>query len=844
MEKVRINISLFLISFSVFLYQVCLLRIFSISDYYHFAFMIVSIALLGFGISGSLLYFFIRKFKDKDLLHIFFSFSFSVSIFLSYVAINIIPFDSFRIAWETRQFFYLIIYYLFLVSPFFFAGSFIGYLFYDQEKPGVVYFYNLVGSAIGSISTIFLIPLISEKGVVFLSSAIGLVSSFVLMTRRSFRNFKVYLVLIIVFVAGVASVMVYFPSVMAIRMSPYKSLPTILRYPGSRILYSRENSYSKVDVVESSSIKSAPGLSLKYTGIPPEQLGLTIDGDNLSPITKVEREISNSLGANKESTGKENFSAPEDKSINWGQKVLVGKAIQARDKNSVDELEFLRYLPVSVPFEVKNAPENVLVLEPGGGLDVLTCVYNDSKNLYVVESNNLVIDVLSERFSEFSGGIYKKENVKIFETSSRNFARTTPVKFDLIVISLSDSFHPVSSGAYTLNENYIYTRESFVDLLSILKDDGILMVTRWVQFPPSEDLKVLSTLLESCRKLNIQDENARIFAFRSWSTVTLLFKKNGFTENEIQALKSKLKELNFDIVYYKGVREDEVNIYNKLEKNYFYSSYKRILDTSYGERRAFYENYYFNISPVKDDKPYFFNFFKFSQFKDIIKYFGKSTQPFGGAGYLMLLIAILISVVISFLFILFPLKFTRVDIKVKRDYGFLIYFFSIGLGFFFIELPFVQKFILILGKPAYSLSLVLFSLMLASGFGSYFSSRYNVNLKIVILLLVLYGICFIVCFQYLTNFLISRDMFQRFLYVVLLILPAGFLMGIPFPRGIARAKSRREEIVPWLWAVNGCASVVGSILAVIFSIHLGFLIVIGISLILYILAMIFFYKFC
>ncbi|MBM3708141.1 MAG: hypothetical protein FJW69_07365, partial [Actinobacteria bacterium] len=159
-NKYKINISLFLVSFSVFLYQICLLRIISIADYYHFAFLVVSIALLGFGISGSFLYFFTSKIKSGSLILLIFSYGFSVSIFLSYILINLIPFDSFKIAWEIRQVFYLFAYYFFLLLPFFFGGSFIGFVLYMEEKPQITYFYNLIGSAAGSILFILLVSYI------------------------------------------------------------------------------------------------------------------------------------------------------------------------------------------------------------------------------------------------------------------------------------------------------------------------------------------------------------------------------------------------------------------------------------------------------------------------------------------------------------------------------------------------------------------------------------------------------------------------------------------------------------------------------------------------------------
>jgi len=792
----KINISLFLISFSIFMYQVCLLRILSISDYYHFAFLIVSIALLGFGISGSFLYFFINKFKDPNFILLFFSFCFSISIVISFIAINLIPFDSFKIAWELRQIFYLAVYYLSLLLPFFFGGSFIGYIFFAQEKPGITYFYNLIGSAAGSLLVIFLIPFISERGVIIASTVIGLAATFILINKR---YLKVFLISVVIFLILLSSILLYFPQVMDIRMSPYKSLATVLRYPDSKVIYSGENSYSVVNVIESSSIKSAPGISLKYGKAPPAQLGITIDGDNLSAITKVQEDVS--------------------------------------------EPGFMEYLPISLLFTAKPYPENVLVIEPGGGLDVLGTLYFDSESVYVVESNSLVVDILEKDFSEFSGKIYNRDNVKIYETSSRNFAKVAPVHFDLIIISLSDSFHPISSGAYSLNENYLYTTQSFKDLIKILKKDGVLAITRWVQFPPSENLKILSTLMDSCSKLDIKEVPSNIFAFRSWSTLTTMFKKDGFLPREISDLKMKTGELNFDIVYYNSVAEDEVNIYNQLDRPYFYDFYKEILEDDDKARENFYDSYYFNISPSIDDRPYFFDFFRFGQMSDIIKYFGKSTQPFGGGGYLILIAALIISIILSILLILFPLRIKRININIRRDYRFLIYFLALGFGYFFIELPFIQKFILILGKPAYSLSVILFSLMLSAGLGSYLSSRFRFDLRLVILILVSYIAVFIWSFPFVSDFIISKDLWQRFLYTILLIMPAGFFMGIPFPTGISKAKQKRKEIIPWLWAVNGCASVIGSIAAVIISIHFGFFVVIGISVLLYILALIS-YKFC
>jgi hypothetical protein len=785
--KIKINISLFLISFALFIYQVSLLRILSVSDFYHFAFLIVSIALLGFGISGSFLPFFIRYIKTERLLYLIFSLGFSISVVVSFLAVNIIPFDSFKIAWEARQLFYLFIYYLFLILPFFFGGCFIAYVFHGKQKPQVTYFFNLIGSSLGAVAFLILVPAIQQRGVIVLSSFLGILSMFLLLDRKHIKRFAAAGIL---FIVSVISFIAFLPGLWDINMSPYKSLESVMRYPDSRLIYTGEDSSTRVDIVESSSIKSAPGLSLSYSNVPPEQLGLTIDGGNLTPVTRAED----------------------------------------------GDLNFMEYLPQSV-FMEEGKYSNILIIEPGGGLDVLCSLYYGDSSIYVVQNNDLVAGLLEGRLSAYSGRIYSDSRVRVEKSCIRNFTLTTGKNFDLIILSLSDSFHPVSSGAYSLNENYIYSRESISEIMGLLSVDGMLAVTRWAQTPPSENLKIISTLVDA------SDGNisSSIFAYRSWSTVTTLYKNSDFSPQEINELKKRVENLNYDLVYYSGMEEREANRYNRLEEPYFYRFFSLIIEGDDAAREKFYRDYYFNIEPATDNRPYFHNFFKTSQIPDIIKYFGKSTQPFGGGGYLILVAALVISLLLSVFLIILPVKTAGGAIKIKKDYGYLIYFLCLGMGYFFIELPLMQKFILVLGKPSYSVAIILFGLMLFAGLGSFYTGYRKVNLMWVVLALITYITFFMLAFMFYGNLLLARPLWLRFLITIALIAPAGFLMGIPFPAGIAKAKEVNSQIVPWLWAINGCASVVSSITAVIISIHLGFLAVLGLSLLFYMTAA-FIYK--
>ncbi|MGM0366073.1 MAG: hypothetical protein ACQEP5_06000 [Actinomycetota bacterium] len=780
--KARINISLFLVSFSVFIYQVCLLRVLSVADFYHFAFLIVSVALLGFGISGSFLPFFVNRIKDETLLYLLFSFCFSVSVIVSFLVINLVPFDSFKIAWEASQVFYLFIYYLFLMCPFFFGGCFIGYAFYGKQKAQITYFFNLAGSSLGAIAFLILMPVIQQTKTIMLASFLGLVSVFLLTERKHIKRF---LALGILFILAAASFYVFLPDVWDTRISPYKSLPAVMRYPDSRLIYTRQDSSTRIDVVQSSSIKSAPGLSLTFGDAPPPQLGLTVDGDNLSPVTRAEG----------------------------------------------NDLDFLKYLPQAVFLEEKEYG-NVLVIEPGGGLDVLCSLYYGIPDIHVVQDNGLAVDLLKGPLASYSGRIYNDKRVKVTETCIRNYSLATDRKFDLIILSLSDSFHPVASGAYSLNENYTYSIESIASIMGMLAPDGRLAVTRWAQSLPSENLKIIGTLAEAAGK----DISPHVFAYRSWSTLTTVYRKSGYSSGEIDSLKYMVDKLNYDLVYYRGMEAGEANIYNRLQEPYFHQFFKEIIEGDSKIRQKFYAGYYFNIQPAADNQPYFFNFFKTRQIPDIIRYFGKGTQPFGGGGYLILAAALLISIILSVFLILVPVRTAKIGINLKKDYGYLLYFLAIGLGFFFIELPLMQIFILILGKPSYSVAVILFSLMLFAGLGSIFSNYRKVGLLWVVSALITYIIAFMIFFRFSGHLVLARPLAQRFMLTIALIAPAGFLMGMPFPLGIARAKEENKEIIPWLWAINGCASVVGSVSAVMISIHIGFLAVLGLSCLAYLAA--------
>ena len=298
-------LAIFLISVATLSFQIVLTRVFSLAQGYHFAFLVVSIALLGFGVSGTTLSLFgslVRGLTPKRLSYL--AFLFSLGCLGGYVLVNYIPFDSYQIAWDRRQVVFLVIYYLSLLVPFLFSGLITGATISAYPyKVSRIYFYSLSGASVGSVSVILLIPWLGGAGVIVVSALLGLAASFLLTLARargpapdrSRKDFwdgfqspeKMGRVLII----GSALLLLFFllrpPDFLQIRMSPYKSLSVISRYPDSRIVYSRWNPFSKVDVIDSDAIKSAPGLSLAYHDLPPRRFGVWVTEDRQSQVAEL-----------------------------------------------------------------------------------------------------------------------------------------------------------------------------------------------------------------------------------------------------------------------------------------------------------------------------------------------------------------------------------------------------------------------------------------------------------------------------------------------------------------------------------------------------------------------------
>lgn len=794
-----IYFSLLFLSAATLAFEVALTRLFALAQGHHFAFMAVSLALLGAGASGSFLS---LHPPARHRLPYWLGASallFTLTAPASYLLVNALPFDAYRIAWERVQLLWLAVYYLALAVPFFFSGLAVGAAL--VTLPGEahrLYAANLLGSGLGPPLALLALATVGGPGTVFGVTWLGSLAFLILTWRHPVRGqatdsarWRAWQAVgaLLSVVCGLFFLLP--PAFADIRLTPYQSLSQALLYPGSQVVLQRWNAFSRVDVIESEGIRSAPGLSMAYPGEPPPQVGLTVDGQNLSPVTAI----------------------------------------------SPSQAEFADYLPPALAYQLRpNA--DVLIVEPGGGLSVLTALRSGARSVTAVHSNPAVTAAVRK----WGGDLYQDPRVTVVVDDPRSYLRRERHHFDLIILPLTDSFRAVTAGAYALGEEYRYTIEAFGELQNHLAPDGLLVAERWLQLPPAESLRLWGIALESLRQGGIENPGAHLIALRSFQTSLVIASRTSFTADDLRRVRDFATTRQFDLIWTPDLRDLEapalslseeelqrlgINRYNVVSGAPYFHTFTGLLEAS--DPSHFYADYPYAVAPPSDDRPFFFHFFKWRQTPAILASLGKTWQPFGGSGYLVLVLLLALVLLLSGGLILLPLvighKSPRSTLRAPRSaLRYLLYFSLLGLGFLFVEIPLLQRFILYLGQPAYAFAVVVGALLVASGAGSrYLADRIWPPLGLALLA----GLIFVypVLLPLLFEGTFGLPLAGRMAMTGLALAPLGLLMGTPFPQGLAQARQSAPDLLPWIWAVNGCASVISAVLAPMVAIDLGFRVV-------------------
>jgi hypothetical protein len=786
-----------LLSAGALAYEVLLMRLFSIVQWHHFAYMVISLALLGYGVSGTFLSlaqgWLLRRFNAAFCINLGL---FGLTSVACYLLAQRVPFNPEAVLWDLRQPLRLLTMYLLLATPFFFAANAVALAFIGfRGQIARAYAADLLGAGLGSLSVIALLLLEPPLPALGIIGALGLVSLLVAVWQLRLARRALWSAAAIALTLALAVA----TQQAKLELSPYKELSQILRINGTDIVTETSGPLGLLSVVESKQVplRHAPGLSLMAQDEPPAQVAVFSDGAGMTVIND-------------------------------------GNAAPA-------SYRYLDQLTWALPYHLLT-PGKVLVLGAGGGTEVLQARQQGVAEIDAVELNSQMIELVRGPYGDFSGQLYSQPGVRVYAAEARGFVASGANRYDLIQLPLLDSFATSSARLYALNESYLYTVEALTTFIEHLNPGGYLAISRWINLPPRDTLKLFATAVTALEQAGIAEPGERLILIRGWQTSTLLIKNGTVTAGEAEAVRQFAAERAFDVCWFPGIQAQETNRYNLLEEAYFYDAARTLLGP---EREQFLEHYKFNLTPATDDQPYFFQFFKWRTLPEILGSRDRGGMPLLEWGYLVLVATLAQALIASVALILLPLVVLRrrsARQGTTHKGRVLVYFSAIGLAFFFIEMAFIQRFILFLHHPLYATSVVLTGFLVFAGMGSAFSrrlaqaNRQRQGVGAAVLGIAVVSMFYLLSLEPLFEQLLAWPIAAKIAVTLILIMPLAFCMGLPFPLALDRLGRVSPALIPWAWGVNGCASVVSAVLATLLAIQFGFHTVILAAVMLYLIA--------
>jgi hypothetical protein len=445
-----------------------------------------------------------------------------------------------------------------------------------------------------------------------------------------------------------------------------------------------------------------------------------------------------------------------------------------------EELAVLEASLLAAPYAL--APRgSVLIVGPGGGIDVLNALQHGATSVTAVEVNRTEVALMRGPYAEYSGGVYLDPRVHIVEDEARSFVRRSPDRYDALVVTVVDSFAALTAGAYALTESYLYTEEAMLDYLGHLAPGGVIAMSRWYLEPPAEIARTVGIAQGALRRMG-RDPERSIAVLRHKALGIVLARNDPFTPTDMQRLRAFADARGFAVVL------------DPLTPG------GPILDIASAE------------SPPTDDKPFFFDTVAFT---DILA--GREDLPYG---YLVLGTTLVLSVAMAIVFVLMPVyRGARLAAGRGLPPGTVVAL-MLGVGFIAAELVLLQRLTLYLGQPALALSIGLAALLGGAAVGSAFSPRVPAGIRgaatasAFVLLLVLGGLPLV------TGATLAAPLEIRVALAALAALAVGIPLGTIFPRLVALVGN--PALVSWVWAVNGAASVIGATVGTIVALVGGF----------------------
>lgn len=762
--------------------------------------MVISIALLGYGASGSMITVFQHGLlKRYQGVLVFNAVMFGVSAIACFIAVQQMPFNSLEILWNTNQWQRLFMSYLLLTLPFFFVANAIALTMTRyHERIALIYGVDLIGAGIGAVTILLLLQFFPPDAVLRIVSVLGILAGLLAVYQLSWLG----RMLVSLLLALVTVIILFAPADwIELRLSEFKGLEQVLLINGTKHLQRQSSAISQIDVIESTEIplRNAPGMSLMSPSGTPDQLAVFSDGDEMTTI--------------------DNYDGSRSRA-------------------------YLDYMSSALPYHLHAAPENVLVLGSSTGSELLQATLHHADRIDAVETETLLTRLITEDYADYFGWQQISDRIRFHTISPRGYTAATDQNYDIVIIGLPGSSSGGAAGVHELATSYDFTVEALQRYLDLLKPGGLLSITLWTSTPPRDNLRLFATVADALRNNGIEHPDKNIAWIRSWNTATLVIKNGALSTTDTQRVRDFATARAFDLAWLPDITEDEVNRYQLLQQPIFFLAAKSLLSNN---AHDFVNNYKYNIYAVSDDNPYFSNSFKWSSLPELLRISGGGGIAMIGVGYPTLLFTLVQAMVAAAVLILLPLAFIKRNgsSTPARRRNIVAYFVCLGLAFLFIELAFIQKFTLILSQPLYAVAITLCAFLIFSGLGSLYVQhklaaqqlhRVPQLLTRAVALIVTITLLYLIALPYLTDDIMAQSEPIRIATAVLLAAPLAFVMGMPFPLGLAATRHTDPQLMPWAWGINGCASVLSAILAILLAIEIGFSGVMLSAILLYTLA--------
>jgi hypothetical protein len=783
------GVGLFLVSAAVLALQVLLTRILSVQMWHHHSYMVVTMTLLGFAVAGALVTVRPSLLEGDPRRRLAWCGTlFAVSTILGYLLLSATAGKASDLT-SGGHFFALGLFYSYLLIPYVFAGLVVVIILSVGRRLNRLYFVNLVGSALGAWLFILLVTPLGAERLLVLCAATGPLAALAFLRGPKLEGEPSNTPALGAAAAALVACVGLFavaPTWLEVQVAPNKAEADILtRYPGARLLEVRWSPLCRLSLVE----------------LPDGPINIYQDGD---AITVMHSDAS------------------------WTNVPPVA-------------LNTIGYLPHQMAGKL--ADMEVLAIGIGGGIDLRYALDQGAKSVLGIEINGETVELVGEDYAGFDNDVYHREGATVEVGEGRSTLRRLDKKFDHIQLSGTDTYTAGNSGAYVLSESYLYTEEALGEYFDHLKPDGTLGFIRLAYDPPREMLRLVGIGLTELRERGIAEPSKHVVVITHEQPHPLepgltirfsacVFSMEPFTDQVLDYYaRSDVDWPEHRALYLPGRTEGS------------YAELAKAIDA--GTEEEFYSNYYWDIRPVADDSPFFFNFHHWSALFSA----GESTEWYeltGGPIGLKVLATLLVqtSVLVALLVFLPLLLLRRGGLRGRSSGRHLAYFLALGAGFMFLEISTAQRLVLFLGHPTYSLTVTLCSFLLFAGFGSLFSGRFEGReghgLRWIVGLLAIVIVLVSLAFHFVLPVALAQPLWLRIVIVMAMLAPMNFLMGMPYPLGLGRLRRLEPRLVPLAQGVNGGASVIASILCIVIAMESGFQAVAYSAAVIYLVGMLLF----